>query len=103
MFVSDIARVIADCGDGIEVKADGHPIIAAQIEGNDPKVLNFISQPANVRLPEDGATNTAGGTVTTTTPEELVIPPAPADGATGSTLPSADQGDFVAPVADQPF
>lgn len=52
MFVADLNRALADCGDGIEVKADGNRILTAQVEGTDPKYLNLVSQPDGVRLPE---------------------------------------------------
>lgn len=92
MNVSDIARALADCGDGIEVKADGHPIIAAQIEGTDPRVLNLVSQPAAVRVPEDGAVDTSGGTLPLeeTTGGEANVPAEPpvadAPDASGESL-----------------
>ena len=52
LTVSDLNRVLADCGDGIEVKADGNTLLTAQVEGTDPRFLNLVSQPAGVRLPE---------------------------------------------------
>jgi hypothetical protein len=51
LTVSDIARVLLDCGDGVEVKADGRSLLTAQIEGTDSKYLNLVSQPEGVRLP----------------------------------------------------
>lgn len=51
LTVSDISRALADCGDGVEVKADGRSLLVAQVEGTDPKFLNLVSQPEGVRVP----------------------------------------------------
>lgn len=51
LTVSDISRALADCGDGVEVKADGHTLLTAQIEGTgEGRFLNLVSQPEGVRV-----------------------------------------------------
>lgn len=88
LTVSDLNRVLADCGDGIEVKADGNTLLTAQVEGTDPRFLNLVSQPAGVRLPE-GSTPAA--------PEVLAADagtaePAPNPG-TAEPAPAGDDQD----------
>jgi len=86
LTVSDISRVLADCGDGVEVKADGRPLLVAQVEGTDPKFLNLVSQPEGVRVPAEP-----------TLPEPAQDQPIPAletdagvVGNAGSPMPAGD-------------
>ena len=76
LTVSDLNRVLADCGDGLEVKADGNTLLAAQVEGTDPRFLNLVSQPAGVRLPE-GTTPAADAGTPEPAPNPGTAEPAP--------------------------
>lgn len=54
LTVSDVSRALADCGDGVEVRADGHPLLTVQVEGvGEGRFLNLVSQPEGVRVPAD--------------------------------------------------
>ena len=77
LTVSDLNRVLADCGDGLEVKADGNTLLAAQVEGTDPRFLNLVSQPAGVRLPE-GTTPAADAGTPEPAPNPGTAEPEPA-------------------------
>ena len=78
LTVSDIQRALADCGDGVEVKADGHSLLTAQVEGTDPRYLNLVSQPEGVRLPAEPTLPEAATDATDTT-NTAEIPDTPAD------------------------
>lgn len=93
LTVSDIQRALADCGDGVEVKADGHTLLTAQVEGTDPRYLNLVSQPDGVRLPAEptlpqAATVTIAAIETPNTPAIL-----PVSGVIETTVDTAKAGD----------
>lgn len=83
LTVSDISRALADCGDGVEVKADGHTLLTAQIEGTgEGRFLNLVSQPEGVRLPAEPTLPGAGvdqaQTIANDAPPPQIPEPAPA-------------------------
>jgi hypothetical protein len=100
MIASDLRRALDDCGDGIEVKADGRALIAAQIEGTDPRYLNLISQPSDVRLPQNEQEAPAPVPATeaapaTTEPEGPSNPPATTEPEGPSDPPALPESDSL--------
>jgi len=90
LTVSDIQRALADCGDGVEVKADGRTLLTAQVEGTDPRYLNLVSQPEGVRLPAEPTLPEAA----TDASEAAEITPVPeAVETTGDTEKAGDDQD----------
>lgn len=90
LTVSDIARALSDCGDGVEVKADGHSLLTAQIEGTDPKYLNLVSQPEGVRLPAEPTLPEAA--------QDQPIPGLASEGVVGNAGTPMPEGADPAPV-----
>lgn len=44
--VSDLRRILDDCGDGVLLRVDGRPVRGAQVEGANPPTLVLVTDPA---------------------------------------------------------